>query len=280
MLYNSKATARIVLLIIVCAHATYAEDKFFKIITCSYQNARYYQAHLDSVFAQNYPHWHLVYIDDCSPDGTGTLVEKYVHTKNFTDKVTVIKNSSRKFAMENFFNSITACKNNEIIVILDGDDLFAHNNVLKRLNDIYQNSKIWMTYGSFAHIGQPTKKTPWLHAYPTKVILSMGFRSFTDFLPSHLRTFYAGLFKKIKETDLQYEGKFVKMSCDIAMMMPMIEMARFHFIFIDEILYIYNDENTLNDMKVDPKQQMMLANYLRALPPYKDLRVPPYTIQS
>jgi hypothetical protein len=42
-----------------------------------------------------------------------------------------------------------------------------------------------------------------------------------------------GLFKKIKKEDLLYEGEFVLMSWDIAMMFPMLEMeSKGHIAFI------------------------------------------------
>jgi hypothetical protein len=43
-------------------------------------------------------------------------------------------------------------------------------------------------------------------------------------IPSHLRTFYAWLFKKIKK-ELCYQGTFASMTGDIAMMLPMIKMT-------------------------------------------------------
>ena len=89
---------------------------------------------------------------------------------------------------------------------------------------------------------------------------------------SHLRTFYAALFKKIKLEDLLYEGEFFPMASDLAMMFPMLEMSGNHAHFIKEVLYLYNRSNPLNDHKVDLKLQNACALYARKLPPYKRLK--------
>ena len=44
-------------------------------------------------------------------------------------------------------------------------------------------------------------------------------------MPTHLRTFYAWLFKKINLEDLLLDGEFFKMTGDQAILYPMIEMA-------------------------------------------------------
>jgi hypothetical protein len=61
------------------------------------------------------------------------------------------------------------------------------------------------------------------------------------------------------------------MACDVAMSLPMIEMAGYHHRFIPEILYIYNCQNPISDGYVNAKHQTELANYIRSLPQYSQL---------
>ena len=93
-----------------------------------------------------------------------------------------------------------------------------------------------------------------------------------NWFTSHLRTFYAWLFKKIKIDDLKYENKFFPMAWDLAIMFPMFEMADGKFMFIEDILYVYNYDNSLNDCKVNKPLQMKLDKYIRALPKYDKLQ--------
>ena len=52
----------------------------FCIVVPSYNNLKYrlYLRNLDSLFMQDYQNYHIVYIDDHSPDQTGEFVKKYL----------------------------------------------------------------------------------------------------------------------------------------------------------------------------------------------------------
>ena len=89
--------------------------------------------------------------------------------------------------------------------------------------------------------------------------------------PTHLKTFYAKLFKKIKKEDLLYKGSFYPMAWDTALMIPMLEMARERHLFIPDILYVYNTTNTISDHRVDRSFQHMLDVFIRKLQPYEKL---------
>ena len=45
------------------------------------------------------------------------------------------------------------------------------------------------------------------------------------YVAQHLRTFKAGLFKKIQKEDLMLNGKFYEVNADMAVMIPLLEMA-------------------------------------------------------
>lgn len=252
-----------------------AHTTSFVIVTTSYNNATVYKENLDSVFKQDFDNWHMIYIDDKSPDGTGKLVQQYVKERGFTDKVTVICNTERCLALKNIVDAVYSCNDNDIIVSLDGDDQLSDSGVLTYLANIYQDPTIWLTYGSFKSLSTGTK-CPWVYDYPQQVKEQRAFRSYIHTLPSHLRTFYAGLFKKIKIENLKYRGKFFEMTWDVAFMIPMIEMAASHYKFIDRVLYTYNDMNSINDHKVNGRKQMLLNKIIRSYPRYEELTTPPY----
>jgi hypothetical protein len=65
-----------------------------------------------------------------------------------------------------------------------------------------------------------------------------------------------------------YEGKFFIMAWDLAIMFPMLEMSGEKFKCIDEILYIYNDDNPLNDFKVNLQLQLNLDKFIRSKEKY------------
>jgi glycosyltransferase involved in cell wall biosynthesis len=250
----------ILLLTLFVASLLGAADKRIVVVIPSYNNKEWYQWNLDSVFAQEYPHWRIIYTDDCSSDGTGDLVEAYIREHGFEGRVTLIKNTTRRRALENLYTMIHSCDDDEIVVVLDGDDALVSPNVLQCINLLYRVKNIWLTYGQFRE--WPTRKIGFCKAYDREVIDSGTFRQVIDG-PSHLRTFYAGLFKKIKKEDLMKDGAFFEMTYDLAIMFPMLEMARERHFFVTHVLVLYNVENQINDHKVDQEKQAALAEYIR-----------------
>jgi len=264
-----------IFLLLVCAPTYTIEEKSIVIVTASYNNASWLLFNLNSVVNQKYTNFHLIYIDDCSKDDTGDLVEFYAKIKKVHHKITIIRNTERKGALYNQYHAIHSCPDDAIIIILDGDDWFLHDGVLSYINNVYQDPAIWLTYGQF--VEYPSGGRGFCCPMPDSIIASNGFRDH-EHIPSHLRTFYAWLFKQIKLEDLMFEGNFFKMSGDIAAMFPMIEMARNgHFKFISDILLVYNGENSLNDHKISKDLQRALDLELRSRPRYPALETPVFS---
>ncbi|MCX5922438.1 MAG: glycosyltransferase [Candidatus Dependentiae bacterium] len=243
-------------------------ERSIVVVIASYKNQAWYKQNLDSIFTQNYHNYKLIYIDDCSPDGTGDLVEHYVAEKGQTDRVTVIKNSTRVGALANYYTAIHMCKDNAIVVQVDGDDFLAHPTVLAKINDVYADPNIWFAYSQL--LLWPANTIGWNQPY-TKNNSLYGPRGGG---PSHVRTFYAKLFKNIQREDLLYNGDFFSMAWDTAIILPMVEMAEEkHIAFIPEVLYIYNDINPINDHKIDRTLQKNLDAFIRNKTPYEPLEV-------
>lgn len=236
------------------------QEKPFVIVTASYKNKDWYKRNLDSVFSQNYNNYEIIYIDDCCPDQTGKLVQEYAHECNKQKKITVIINNENRGALANIYNAIHMCSPEKIIIILDGDDWLAHDDVLKYLNNVYQDPNIWLTYGQFEWF--PYGLPGFAFQVPYWVIERNTIRDYA-WATTHLRSFYAGLFQKIKKEDLFYDGRFFAKAWDLGMMYPMIEMAAYHIHFIPEILYVYNTANQINDNKVDLNLQAKIDVFIR-----------------
>jgi hypothetical protein len=258
-------------------HDSNFPEKPIVIVIPSYNNQRWYKENLESVLSQNYDNFQVIYTDDCSPDGTGDLVEAYLAAHDPDKKVSLIKNPERRGALHNLYTMIHICPNDAIVVTLDGDDWFPDNDVLTRLNKVYSTNEVWLTYGQFKM--HPSGIQGWASPMPDYIVESNTFRDFQH-LPTHLRTFYAWLFKKIKLKDLLYLGEFYPMTWDMAMMFPMIEMAGERHQFIPEIMYIYNDANNLSDHHVSRQFQAYLAQIIKKKPRYKRLSQQPIRQQT
>jgi glycosyltransferase involved in cell wall biosynthesis/SAM-dependent methyltransferase len=248
-----------------------SDDKKFVIVIPSYNNRQWCEKNIGSALNQNYSKYRIIFTDDASSDGTFEQSKHFVEASGKTNLVTLIKNETRIGALANLYNMIHSCDDDEIVLTLDGDDWLSNENVLNRLNSVYRERDVWLTYGQYRNsndgiigVAQP---------YPPHVINSNSFRSHV-WSASHLRTFYAWLFKKIRKEDLCENGQFFPMTWDFAMMFPMLEMAGPHSTYIDDILYIYNLDNPINDHKVNRSIQARLDGHIRHMARYPRCEAP------
>lgn len=252
------------------------EDLPFVIVVPSFNNEKFCEKNLESIFSQEYSNYRVIYIEDASTDRTREIVSQYIEKKMVRDKCKLIQNEKNLGALENIYNAVHMCRNDEIVLICDGDDWLASSHVLRHLNEAYNNRKVWMTYGQYIEYPAYQRGDKVGICKPVDLYtLKKGTLRHKDWVTSHLRTFYAGLFKKIKKSDLQFEGKFFPTTADLAMMFPMLEMARSHAYFVNEILYVYNYTNPLNDNVIRREKQQFYEKYIRSLPVYQKLESHP-----
>jgi len=248
------------MLILLCQLMCLAQQKPIVILTASYNNKDWYERNLDSVIGQDYDNWRLIYINDCSTDGTGELVKSYVDQKGYQEKVLLVNNDTRKGHLANQYKAISSCLPNEVVIVLDGDDWLPHNHVLSYINRMYQDPEVWMTYGQFWYFKRNVKGM--CHAIPPEYVVTNKARDYPSWVLSHLRTFYAGLFQQIALEDLLYQGTFYPMFADGATMYPMFEMAAERAKFIPDILCVYNDANQLSFLHDQREKQMEIRRHV------------------
>lgn len=237
----------------------------FVVVIPSYQNKPWCEKTLLSVLTQKYPNFRAIYSDDCSTDGTADEAAMVLAKHDKDKKVTLIRNTERLYAVHNIYNMVHSCDDDEIIVMLDGDDWLANPNVLSRLDEEYKKG-VWMTYGQY--VSYHDREIGCSCAIPREIIETGMFRRYR-WCSSHLRTFYAWLYKKIRQEDLMHNGQWLQVSGDLAAMFPMLEMAGPKQSFIPDILYEYNYTSPLNDGKINRAVQIELERKIRSMPPYK-----------
>lgn len=241
---------------------------------------RYIQRAILSALRQRYDRdlFRVLFIDDASVDQTAELARRAFETHvsfNFDQPHTQPVNyhrmcrEHRAGALANHIQFAELCGEEEVIVNLDGDDELAHPDVLTRLAREYADPAVWLTYGSFEHDHESRNPNGDARGICARLPEDLHNRH-AGWMTSHLRTYKAWLFKRIKREDLMVDGKFYPVSCDLAMMFPMIEMCGFeHARFIADTLYLYNGVNPLNDHKVfNMEDGNRLRQYLMNRPTY------------
>jgi len=241
------------------------KNNFIFIIT--FRNVeKYISECLDSVLSQKYHNYRVILIDDASSDNTLKNIKNH-------DKIKIIKNSERKGKLNNLTYLYEEGLNDEdILVELDGDDKLTNKRVLNHLNKIYNKNKILLTYGCFKNslnsfycFNKVTKKE-------FKKIRKITFKT------SHLKTYKYKLFKEIKNQDKDLNcfrdsnNKFYTIASDVAIMIPMLEIAGFNKIYYDKkINYFYRIHDN-NDHKVDFKYQQYVKKEIEKKPKFKKIK--------
>jgi glycosyltransferase involved in cell wall biosynthesis len=251
----------------------------FVFVIPSYNNEKWVEKNLDSLIHQRSTKpFHMYYVNDASTDATKIKVDEYIKKHKLEHLITVIHNKERIGALANIYNTIhTYCKDEQVVVLWDGDDWAVDSpDVLLVLEKAYSDPDVWITYGRARC--WPSQELSWGGAIPRSILEDKKLRSY-PFMAEHLRTFKAGLFKKIDKKDLvDAEGNFFSMTYDIAITFPMLEMGapkspkhKDHTLFIEQPLYVYNCQNPISDIRVNKRNQVRIEYCIRAKKPYEPL---------
>ncbi|MBA3752045.1 glycosyltransferase family 2 protein [Candidatus Dependentiae bacterium] len=252
----------------------------FVILITTYNSERYCESNLASVICQQSSRpYQVIVINDCSTDRTAELLNAYVRNNRVEHLVTIIHKTKRSGCLKNIYSAIHKYIDDyKVVVSVDGDDELLCDKVLLRLEQEYKDPHIHLTHGTF--LWSSSGKRDRIHSkkLSKRAIRKGTLRKQSIFQASHLKTFKAGLFKRIKKKDLMLNEKFFPMATDAAFMYPMIEMLAptkplepNHIAFIPEVLYKYNSENPLNEFRVDFKQQQYFYHYISRQNPYKPI---------
>jgi glycosyltransferase involved in cell wall biosynthesis len=260
-------------------------EKPIVVVICSYNNEKWSTNTLDSIFSQHYSNFRVIIVDDCSTDNNQAVIQEYIDSNNLASRVIFIKNDKRKRKLFNLYRVLYTCDDNEIVVMVDGDDSLAHSHVFSQLNKIYDSEQVWFTYGQYKNV--PAEQAilyghhemGYCRPVPKHIVNKQTYRYYS-FIYMHLRSFRGWLFKLVKLEDLiadnikGFEGDFYPASNDVAMYYPMVEMSHTRIKFISDILYIRNLYSDIVGFKVDKKIQTTSAREIRKKAAYRVLFKP------
>ena len=239
----------------------------FRVITPFYNVQDFIDLPIFSLQNQINENFKCYLIDDCSNDKSVNIA---INTINHDNRFTLTQNTEKKYALENIASTIDSIEDiddEDIILMLDGDDWLSSKNVLSHLEKTYNDEQCLVTYGSYAYF--PTgQKGVEPSTYPEQVIKNNAFRH-DRWRASHLRTFKYKLWKQINHDDLKGSDGYYKVAYDQAVMLPLLEMAASRSRYIPEVLYVYNRLNPLNVDKIKVKEQQQAAFEIRNKEPYK-----------
>ncbi len=220
----------------------------------------YIERAIQSIAQQDYENYQLIMIDDASVDNSLSIAKRTVEklSRDIQSKIKIVVNKRNHGAVFNHYHALNHTDENDIIMLVDGDDWLVNNNTIFHLyNDLYQQGAEF-TYGSCWSL---VDNIPLIaQNYPSEVKRNRSYRShkFAWNMPyTHLRTFTKKLFKGVSEDRFKdSNGNWLRAGGDGALFYEMIERANpDKVVAVKEIVYNYNDLNPINDYKVNGDEQ-------------------------
>ena len=164
--------------------------KIYILIT-NFNKLKFIKKTILSVINQKYKNYEIILFDDCSTDGSIEVIEEFKKLK----KIKIIKNKKKKFKSPalNQINGILKSFNKskgEIICLLDGDDYF-HSEKLLKINKYFNNNKNIKSVFNFPRSTKSkfqfkaiNRKNLWPTIFPTSCISirRSNFRKFIKFI--------------------------------------------------------------------------------------------------
>lgn len=215
------------------------------VIIPSYNNSKWVDRNLMSVINQNYYNWRAIYIDDASEDKTFDKAQKIIDDNDSSGSIVLIKNSNRRFQTYNRYMAYMSCGDEEICVMLDGDDWLSHADVFDILNEEYRKNNLLVSYGHFIYY--ENKRLTLIsgkYEFPKDIIENNTYRKY-NWISQHLRTCKAKIIKQIPVYQLKdQDGKWLTRCSDMAEMFWALENSKGRHKNIGSLLCVYNKDNS------------------------------------
>ena len=230
------------------------------------------EANLNSVFAQNYSNFKVVVLNDASTDGSDALYRAYFAFHAIDrQRYAYVENAWRATTLHNlYYGSVRHCAAEAVVLNLDADDELIGRNVLQVFNWAYQTRRAGVVYSNFYFYQQPVAARPgFTEQYSEQERAGSLYRE-VKMKYSHLRSYRAELARQLDVRDLQDEqGAFFSIAADIALLMPLMELACGRVSKIEgEYSYLYNEGTGLNDVR-EYHRQVAVDNRVRKQPKYQ-----------
>lgn len=247
----------------------------FIILIGSYNNEPWVENNVGSVMMQDYTDYKVIYFNDASTDNTLKNVKNKIAGDS---RFTIHSVTDRKYKTW-FFHKIGSemypIDNDDILVFLDGDDMLSSENVLSYLDEVYNKTKCWLTYGGMQvwDGNSLIEPFPQNSEIPPQVIEKKLYRQ-DLWRTSHLKTMRGLLWNKFNREDLLPNKIFEPCQDDLAIMFAMLELcppSKVHRV-IDPV-YIYNTSHTNGGSRgcTELKTKSHLETIIRNYKPYGTL---------
>jgi len=260
------------------------DNKFVIVIPC-YNAEETIRLAVLSALIQEFDNLAIIIRNDMSTDKTGDIVkdvfginpgEGDFYIKNEERDIIYIENKKKFYGGGNTYDSVMRFVNDPyaIVGVVDGDDYLYTTHAAKVIYEAYQElPERWLIWSQHASKEQDKRGyAGYSRRLPADEVI---YSSRKYWGVSHFRTCLAGLFHLLDPADLadpNDSDSYAKICGDAALLYPIIEMCgNARSLFINQILYYYNDGIPSNDFQVYRSEIEDYRAYFEDKEPYKQL---------
>ncbi len=127
------------------------------IIITSYNRSHYLRLAIESALAQTYTNYHIIIVDDASPDNSAAVAHAY--QARYPEKITVIAKEMRRGVLDSVNQAFAMCHEAAYIAFHPDDDLWLPHKLEKQITYFTQHPQVGIVCSNALLIdatGQPT----------------------------------------------------------------------------------------------------------------------------
>jgi len=211
---------------------------------------------IKSLQEQTNPNWEAILIDDMSEDDTIFMAN---HCSGNDERITVISNKEKKWALKNVVDNARNANLNDIIAVLDGDDALCNEKTVDLILNEYQDDDVGTVWTGHKwdinniNISKELPDNPPVNPYEY------------PWVTSHLKTFRASLIHDIHDDNFKdMYGNWFKRGYDQALYLPLLYLSKKRK-YIDEVCYLYRiNSNSMKHREWKEQDQLNTVKLVRA----------------
>lgn len=213
-------------------------DHHFVVVYISNGANAFVEKSLHSICNQDYRHYRVIYVQNGNDAKTQKRVEDCLFGKKFGQRLEILSYATPVSVAKIYKEILQDCKDEEIIVQLSHHDWLSNYDVLKTLNETYQDDDVWLAYGS--RLEYPSmKKADALHGRP---LLNQQRLMKMPWSQASVKSFYARLLKQVDLDVLAVEFAGDD-GVDYNFMVPMLKLAKWHVRYVPQAMSVHNRLN-------------------------------------
>ena len=121
------------------------------ILMNGYNSQKYLKEAIDSVYAQTFKDWEIIFVDNCSTDDTKKIVDSYDDKiKYYKTEKNILLGAARNFGLQ-------YCQG-EYIAFLDTDDIWLENKLEQQIKVMDYNKEFKLCYGGVIYIDKDSQQ--------------------------------------------------------------------------------------------------------------------------